>query len=186
MGVTLISERYAKALFNLAIEKNEPDRVNSDMTELNRVCNENRNLVLMLRSPVVSLEKKSRIVNDLFGQRFSRVSLQFIHILIRKRRESFIPEIVKEFVILYKKHKNILTVFLTTARPADDKVIRQVMEVIKGYTDKHIELIRQVDPAIIGGFILSWGDRRYDASVSYQIERMKRGSARINLYVKGF
>ncbi|TSA25736.1 MAG: ATP synthase F1 subunit delta [Bacteroidetes bacterium] len=186
MRISLVSERYAKALFDLAVERKVLDAIAADAKELAAVCQENRLFVLVLKSPVIGEKKKERILRDLFENRFNKMTMQFLLILVRKGREAYIPEIARNVIALYREYKQILTVYLTTAIPTTEAIRNRVSTIMKDYTNWQIELVEKIDPGIIGGFILNWGDMQYDASIRYQIERLRRGSARINLYVKGF
>ncbi len=186
MRISLVAERYAKALFELAVEKQQVDAIYADAQMLASVCRENRMLVLVLRSPVISEEKKEKILKDLFSKRFHQITLQFLLILVRKNREVYIPEIAQNLIELYKEYKHILTVYLTTVIPATEAIRNKVKEIIKEYTKWRIDLVQKIDTDIIGGFILNWNDMQYDASISCQIERLRRGSASVNLYKKGF
>ncbi len=186
MRISLVSERYAKALFELAVEKKQEDAIYSDARELVSVCEENKLFVLVLKSPVISNEKKAKILNDLFEKRFNVMTMRFLQILVRKGRELYIPEIARKLISLYKVFKEILPVTLTTAIPMTEAIRNRVSTIMNDYTKWQIELDQKIDPDIIGGFILNWEDLQYDASIYYQIERIRRGSARVNLYKKGF
>ncbi len=186
MRISLVSERYAKALFELAVEKKQEEAIYSDARELVSVCQENKIFVLVLKSPVISEKKKEKILKDLFESRFNVMTMKFLLILVRKNREVYIPEIARKLITLYKEYKEILPVVLTTAIPVTEAIRNRVTTIMKDYTKWQIELIQKIDPEIIGGFILNWSDMQYDASIYYQIERMRKSTARINLYKKGF
>lgn len=186
MRITLVAERYAKAVFDLAVEKNQVKEVYADASLLNTVCLENKLFVLMMKSPVVSEEKKEKILTDLFAPHFSAIMMKFLLLLIRKNRELYVQPIARTIINLYREYNHILTINLTTAVPATDAIRTKVRELVKNYSHWNVELEEKTDPSIIGGFILSWSDLQYDASIRYQIERLRRGSARINLYKKGF
>lgn len=186
MRLSLIAERYAKALFELAVEKKQEDAVYDDALQLASACRENRLFVLVLKSPVISEEKKEKILKDIFQKNFHEITMKFLLILARKNREAYIPEIAERIIREYKEYKRILPVVLTTAVPVSEAIRKEAVSIMKQYTDWKIELIQKIDPGIIGGFILNWEDMQYDASIQHQIERLRKGSASINLYKKGF
>ncbi|MBN1199128.1 MAG: ATP synthase F1 subunit delta [Bacteroidales bacterium] len=186
MRISLIAERYAKALFELAVEKRQEDAIYADAIELSSVCRENKLFVLILKSPVISIEKKEKILNEIFKKQLHEMTMKFLLILVRKNREAYIPEIAEKIIRQYKEYKQILPVVLTSAIPVTEAIRNQAISIMTKYTNWKIELIQKINPEIIGGFILNWEDMQYDASIQYQIERMRRGSARINLYKKGF
>ncbi len=186
MRISLVAERYASAAFELAVEKQQVEALYADAVELADVCRENRMFVLVLRSPVISEEKKEKILKDLFEKRFNQITLQFLLILVRKNREVYIPEIAQNLIELYKEYKHILTVNLTMAIAPSEEIQDKVKKVITDYTQWKVDLVKEINSDIIGGFILNWSDMQYDASIRYQIERIRRGSASVNLYKKGF
>ena len=186
MRISRVAERYAQALFELAVEEQQVEAVYADAVELASVCKENKIFVLVLKSPIISEEKKEKILNDLFGKLFNPMTLQFLLILVRKNREFFIPEIAQKLIDFYKEYKHILSVNLTMAVSPSEDIQHKVEEIITDYTHWKVDLVNEVDSSIIGGFILNWSDMQYDASIRYQIERLRRGSASVNLYKKGF
>jgi F-type H+-transporting ATPase subunit delta len=184
MKVSKVAERYAQSLFNLSLERKEEAAVYSDILQLQKVCNENKDFRVFLKSPVVHSDKKLSIISEMFGAAFVKLTITFISILIRKNRESLIPEIAESFIEQYKDHNHILPVLFKSAVPPTETVRKQVMEIMKKYTNARIELFEETDPTVIGGFLLSWKDLQYDATISHQVEKLKRGVARVNLYVK--
>ena len=184
MNVTLIAERYAKALFDMAIEKNVLMDVHKDVLQLAGLIRESRPLRLLLSSPVINPGKKHVIMDEILSG-FNPVTISFITLLVRKRRESVIPEIASQFIEQYNHYRNIIVLKVTSAAPMDSELRAQLSSVMAGHTKANIEIIEVLDESVIGGFVLSWDDKQYDASIRKQIERMKKGLARINLYVKG-
>lgn len=183
MNVTLIAQRYAKALFDLAVERNALEDVNRDIRELAELIRASRPLKLLLRAPIVNPSKKRSIMDEVL-KGFNPVIIAFINLLIKKRRESVIPEIVIQFTEQYNAYKNIIVLKVTSAVPLTQEIIGQMKGVMSGYTSANIEITSEIDESVVGGFVLSWDDKQYDASVRKQIEKMKKGMARINLYVK--
>ncbi len=187
MNQSLIAERYAGALFELAREKNSLERVYADITELHETIRQTRVMKIFLRAPIVNPGKKKVVMKSIFGDRFDTLTMSFLSLLLSKRRESLIPDIALQFIQQYKQSKGILTVHLKTASGTDEKIRSRVKDMMLRHTHSlHIELVEETDPDLIGGFVLSWDDFQYDASVKKQLERLKRGVARVNLYVKGF
>ncbi|MEI6454994.1 MAG: ATP synthase F1 subunit delta [bacterium] len=186
MNVSLVASRYANALFELAVEKNDVEQVLSDASVIMDVCSKSRDLQLFLKSPVIHSDKKGVVIKEVFGKSVGKLTLTFMLVLIRKRREKYIPEIVKEVIVKIKEYKNILTVHFKSVIAPDTETKRMVLEVMKNYSKSNIELIEEIDASLVGGFVLSWHDKQYDASIMRQIDRMKKGLARINLYKKGY
>ena len=99
----------------------------------------------------------------------------FNSLLIKKGRESNLPEIITAFISQYKEHKNIHTVKLTTAVPVGDAVRQRIIDQVKKTSGfNNIELDEVVDENIIGGFVLQLGDKLVDASISYDLKAIAR------------
>lgn len=184
--ISHIAVPYAKALFDFAIEKDAVERVYKDMQALTSLCKSNRDFLLMLKSPILKTEKKQKIFTAVFRNSLSEITLAYLKIITSKRRESLLPDMALAFVDLYKDYKGILTAYLKTAVPVTDEVRKKVLEIMKNQAKGSIELVEEIREELIGGFVLQWKDRQYDASILNQINKMKQEMAMINLYKKGF
>src|SRR4051812_10039428 len=103
----IVASRYAKSLLDLAIEMKQVEEVNKDMRLIKSVCHQNRELSLLLKSPVIGTEKKNAIVKAIFDGKVSKTTLSFLNLLTLKRREGDIEEIAIAFNDQYNLNKNI-------------------------------------------------------------------------------
>jgi F-type H+-transporting ATPase subunit delta len=179
-----VAVRYARSLFELSLEREELERVYRDVLLLQKACRDSKDLRMLLKSPIVQTEKKEKVMSTLFTKEVSTLTMGFLLLLVRKRRENFIPDIADQFVEQYQENANILPVDVTTAAPLSGKMKNEIEEIMKQYTKATIELNGKVDPELIGGFVLTWKDKQYDATLSHGIEKLRRSIAKINLYVK--
>lgn len=170
-----LASRYAKSLIDLAIEKGQLEQVFADMQLMQQVCKGNRDFVNLLRSPIVKADTKIKIIKAITTGKITELTDRFITLLIRKTRESNLPEIIAAFISQYKAHKNIHTVKLTTAAPVSDAVKTAILEQVKksGGFDT-LELDEKVDENIIGGFVLQVGDKLIDASIAYDLKAIAK------------
>ena len=112
-----------------------------------------------------------------FGGRITEVTSKFFKIVLRKGRESYLPEIAAAFVEQYKAIKNISTVTLTSAAKLSDATMDAIKAKLaaSGELSENIEFKTFIDASLIGGFRLEFGDDKlYDASVSYKLEQLKK------------
>lgn len=186
MSVTRIATRYAKSLLELAVEQNKLESVHADVSLLNTVA-QNREMHLLLKSPVVHSDKKIAVIDALFKDKVESLTLAYLHLLINKGREGYIPEIAAEFVAQYKYLQHITTVRVTTAAPLSEVVLDDLRKKIlaSGITFENLDIETAVDPELIGGFVLEFDNKRYDASTSHKLEELK-AEFKKNLYVKEF
>ena len=170
-----LASRYAKSLLDLSIEKGQLEAVYADMQWLNAVCRSSRDFVSMLRSPVISSDKKDKIAEAVTAGKISAITAGFNRLLISKHRESFLPEITTAFIQQYKTYKKIYTVKLTTAAPVSEALKNAIIEQVKKTSDMvNIELDTAVDEQLIGGFVLQAGDKMVDASIAYDLRQVAR------------
>lgn len=183
MSAQRIASRYAKSLIDLAREKGKLERVLEDVQSFRQVA-KNRDFALLLKSPVVKADTKERVFNQLFGGKYDEITLAFLRILLRKGREAHLIEIANEFDLQYKAIKHITTVKLVTAAKLSDEAVKAIHAklVASTTTDQNVELTTEVDPELIGGFVIEFGDRLYDASVAHKLEKMKK-NFKGNLYI---
>jgi F-type H+-transporting ATPase subunit delta len=186
MNTTLVSERYAAALFELAVENKLVEEVYQDSLLILQTCEQSKDLRLLLKSPIINTGKKLTILREIFEKNIQRISMVYIEIMIRKKREGFIQVVANQFAELYKLYNHILTVqFISPVLP-DADVEKKVLELMKNYTHLNIDLKAEIDESLIGGFILRWNNMQYDASVRREIENMRNAIAKVNLYKKEY
>jgi F-type H+-transporting ATPase subunit delta len=169
-----LAARYAKSLIDLANERNQVETVYNDMLYLQALCKESRDFLALMRSPVVKADKKVAIVLAVTKGKISEITDAFNRLMITKGRESYLPEISAAFIEQYNKQKDIHTVKLTTAVPVTEEVKKQIIGQVQKQTSKNnIDLKTIVDEEIIGGFVLEIGDQLVDASIAYDLNKIK-------------
>lgn len=180
-----VALRYAKSLFDLALEQNQAEKAFADMELIANTTKQSHDLVVLLNSPIISTDKKIAVINGVFGDKISQLTTAFLNIIATKRREHYIPGIAQEFVEMYKKHKGIEVAYLTTAVAIDDSTRQQILDLVKKQSGKEVELVEKIDSSVIGGFILRYGDNQIDTSVAGKIRNLRKEFDN-NLYVKEY
>ena len=183
MVETKVASRYAKAILGLAIEQGIIDAVNNDMELIAATCDGSKDLTLLLNKPIVTVDKKIKILTEIFGKKINKLTLEFITIITKKRREPNLEAIAREFIALYKEHKGIETVVITSAVGLDDKLRKEVLALVQKDTKSEIELVEKVDKSLIGGFIIRKGDKEFDASILKNLQKITR-EFKSNSYIK--
>lgn len=173
MNESQISVRYAKALFLSAEGKGLLDRVYEDMGILEGACriNDFRYILLL---PSLKPGQKSRMVASVLEKTLSDLSLSMINLVINNKREEYLPGIARNFRELYREAKGIRQAKLVTAQPVGEEIFEKIRSLFsKGY-ELEVELSATVDEEIIGGFIMTIEDQRYDASVSGSLKSIRK------------
>jgi F-type H+-transporting ATPase subunit delta len=175
MRETRVSHRYAKSLIDLSLEKGQLEQVFEDMSTVLTAIRESRELEVMLRSPVIKTDKKQEILKAVFGGKIGVITSEFMDIITRKRRESQLEAIAESFVTQYNKHKRILKAVIVSSVGLDDQLRQQVIKLVSESSGgQQILLEEKVDASLIGGFVLTVGDKQVDASLLRQIRNMER------------
>jgi F-type H+-transporting ATPase subunit delta len=186
MSATRIATRYAKSLLDLAISQGKLEQVHTDMQYLSAAV-KNRDLYLLLKNPVIPNDKKNTILGVLFKDKVSDLASTYMKLLVQKNREMYLPEIAAEFEAQYSNLRKISSVRVTTAAPLNDQSLADLQKQLlaSGALMENVNIEAKVDPDLIGGFVLEFDNKRYDASVSHKLEQLKAEFSK-NLYVKEF
>lgn len=175
MNIAPVAYRYARSLMELAEEKGMLSGVEEDMRLVAEACGANRDLVVLLNSPVVKADTKEKLLGRIFAGKIGALSVSFIGILVRKGRERLLPDVAAAFGQLYKASKNIVVAQVTSAVPLEAGTRQQALALAgKQHPGKSIELIEKVDPALIGGLSIRIGDELYDGSVGRHLADLRR------------
>ncbi len=169
-----VAKRYAQSIFDLAIERRIVDRIYSDMLVLEQTCNENRNLVILLKNPIVRYDYKLRVLTRVFGKHVDILTMNFFHLICRKNRASILPEVSNVFVMLYHDHKGIVKAGVTTAVKISASIRKEFEEIVTKITGKKVAMETSVDESLIGGYILKVGDMQIDDSVKSKLNNLRR------------
>lgn len=170
----IVASRYAKSLLDLASEKNQLDAVYADMVQIKSVCDDSKEFITFLNSPIIKTDKKVNTLKAIFDGKLNVITSGFLTIVSQKRREAIIPQMATSFIEQYKTQKNILTAVVTSAKGLDATTKKQALDLIKSQLNGEIELVEKIDSNIIGGFILKIGDKQLDKSVARQLSNLKK------------
>ena len=160
-----LAGRYAKSLLDLAIEQNQLDVVYADINLLKEINKSNPDFVSLLKSPIVSSDKKDKIIQAVIGDKVCKLTMLFINLLTSKTREGNLPEIVTTFIEQYNSLKNIQTVKLTTAHPISEELKNSIVAKVRTAGSTSVEIESSVNEALIGGFTLEVAGKLIDASI---------------------
>ena len=125
-----------------------------------------------LRNPQLDPGTKVAVLDELLGGSDELIR-NFLRLVAEKGRIGQIEEIAREFDRLMAREERRLNVELTTARELSDDEARDLLQQIEESSGRKIEATRQVDPRLIGGFVLQAGSMRVDASVRGRIEGLR-------------
>lgn len=163
MATSGVARRYARAVFNLAIEENDVEGWLRDLRVIREVL-QNPALQTFLDNPSVSVEEKmAAVANSLNTLGVQRRN--FVFVLIENGRTNQIGDIVSTFENEVNRARGIVTARVTTAVPVDEQERTFLADRLATITGYQVRLEADVDPTLIGGFVARVGDQLIDASV---------------------
>ena len=173
MAKTKVARRYAKALFDLALEKGRLDSVWDDLGSLHSIIQESVKLSHFLQDPLLPVERKSSIFSILLKDKLDTLSFQFVLFLVEKKRINLLQACCVSFDELYYDYKGILKVSIISAKELSAVQIDAINNNLKANFDKKIESSVVVNPSLLGGFKIIVGDQVLDFSLGTQLQRIK-------------
>jgi F-type H+-transporting ATPase subunit delta len=168
-----VARRYAMALMSAATELQTIDAVAADLDLVDHAIAASRELRLLVASPVVSVAKKKAIVRELFERRISTTTMQFLLLMITKRREPVIEDMIAEFRALRDERSGIVNVHVTSAVELSSPQQKNLTEQLERVTGKKVRLRLQRDESIKAGLLVRIGDTVMDSSVKRQLEILR-------------
>lgn len=170
----LAARRYAKSLSEIANEQNASEDLAADMRLIASTIEQSRDLHVLLQSPIVRTDKKLSILNTIFGGEIGTISLRFIEIIVRKKREKLLGDIAGAYLDLHRQKQGIVLADITTAVEITDEERAKARELIGRWGGDSVELNEKVDPSVIGGFLIRVGDKQYDDTIAGRLHDMRR------------
>ena len=174
MDSGLIPQRYAKAMYKFALEHNSADAVYEEMKVVINSFRENPRLSKVLANPFVDDKEKYELLKAAAGDKVEDGFLGFVKLIIEKRREEFALQMALAYRDIYRKANHISQVKITTAVNLPDAEMDKLRTLVSNsFKDTKLEFTEQINPEIIGGFIIDVDDSRMDASISNEIEQLR-------------
>ena len=169
MDIGVISVRYARALLKSATDAKAEDAVYTEMQQLAKSYADVPQLRPTIDNPMLSKTEKETLLLTAIGKNPSPLVKAFVALVLKEDRESVMQFIAHSYVTLYRQQKNVIRGRLITATavtPATEQKMRQMVE---SKTNGTVEFETEVNPDIIGGFILEYDTYRMDASVKTKL-----------------
>jgi F-type H+-transporting ATPase subunit delta len=177
---TVVSRRYAKALFAVGQEKGEIEAYGKDLAEMAGVLEDSPMLLRVFSNPVFSAEQKKNILDGVFAKvKIGQMVQNFLKLLADKGRLGKLPEVSQYYQTLLDEAQGIMRGELTTAIDLDDPKQKAIKDQLEKQFNKSLVLDYKSDEDILGGVVLKVGDKVLDASLRAQLnilkENIKRG-----------
>lgn len=174
MSELRVASRYAKAIIDLAIERNELEQVKTDIDLFLAAAKASSELVAVLKNPIVPIDKKIKVLRDLFASKVCKTTESFFDIVVNKGRAEVLHGTAKEFLNQYNEKKGFINAIVTSATTLTDAAEKEIISIVEKATAKKVILEKVVDAKLIGGFVLTVGDKQFDSSIAKSLNNLKK------------
>lgn len=178
-----LAVKYAQAIYELAADKDQLDAVEKDLRLVESTIDSYSELATLMYHPRVLSQVKKETIRKVFGQDIADFVLKFLLLLVDKRRETVLPEIIREYIKMANEARNIVEAEVITAMPLAQNQQTALVGQLSLVTGKKVVISTYIDKTIIGGIIVKIGDKLIDGSVVRQLVTLK--NALLNNEVTG-
>ncbi|MHB8148472.1 MAG: ATP synthase F1 subunit delta [Vulcanimicrobiaceae bacterium] len=174
MANETLARRYATAVFSLASEQQAVERVGSDLAAIETAIGTDAATKEFFVSPVVDRFDKERILLATFRGRLHDIALHTLLLLVRKRREALLRELIEQYRRLEQQSRGAEPLTVTTAQALPAAELQAMVKRLEAIYRKTFDVTVKSDPTLIGGVRIMMGDRRIDGSVAGRLEALSR------------
>lgn len=172
MASIRIVKRYALALYKAASEESSVEVVLSDAHWLCNVIDSSKELRSLLTSPIVRHDKKKAVLAEIFSEHVSKLTMLFVNLLVGKRRESALYEVLCEYETICNDSNNRIKAHCVSAVELSEAVQNQLTAALTVKTGKTVVPSFSVNPELIGGISIQVKDVVYDGSAASQLKSL--------------
>ena len=169
MDIGVISVRYARALLKSATDAKIETDVYKEMQTLAKSYAEVPQLRQTIDNPMLSKDTKQQLLLTAVGEKPCELTKAFISLVLKEDRENVMQFIANSYVTLYRQQKNVIRGRLITAAAVSPATGQKMRQMVESKTNGTVEFETEVNPDIIGGFILEYDTYRMDASVKSKL-----------------
>lgn len=164
-----VAKEYAGALFMSVKERGLIDDVHQQFQALRQVMAANPKMLALLSGPSLSIKEKMGLVSRVFGDQMNRLAVEFLGMMIRKRRISYLPEVINELEFRIEQERGIARATVITAIACSSESEAALVQGLEAKTGHRIVLTKKVDPSIIGGAIVMLRNEVIDGSIRHSL-----------------
>ena len=172
MDIGVISMRYARALLKSATDQKQEDTVYQDMMTVAKSYLDVPALRHTIDNPMLSKDKKEALLIVAAGEKPCQLTKAFIALVLKEDRENVMQFMANSYITLYRKQKNVIRGKLITAARVSAQTEQKMRQMVESKTNGTVEFETEVNPDIIGGFILEYDTFRMDASVKSKLNNI--------------
>ncbi len=169
-----VSGRYASALFELAREQNELDKVDQDLGKFQAMLDQSPDLARLVKSPAFAAEEQERALGAVMDwASIGATTGNFLKVVTRNRRLFAAEDMIKGFRQQLALHRGEMTAEVQSATPLSDEQLAALKATLKASYGKDVRLDAKVDPSLLGGLVVKVGSRMFDSSLRTKLMNLK-------------
>lgn len=175
----LVSKTYAKALFELAVEGQMVDQILAEYEFVANSFDEFPEFLEIVKSPKVSNDDKIKILSETYGDKVSETLVNFFKVLVDKKRSNVVREVYNDYKVLVDESKGLVVARVESVIPLEANEIKVLEAKLNDVTGKQVTIENVINPEIMGGLVVTVGDKIVDGSVKHKLDNLKHELAQI-------
>ena len=168
-----VARRYAEAFFSIGRETESIDRFQQELQVIVDTINETENLKEYFGHLLIPAKEKKDIAAKIFSGKISSTSLNFLMMVLDKRRQAYLEIILEEYKSMADEVKNVTKAELISAQEVSEAEVKALAEKLSASTGKKVQLEQTVDPSLLGGIKIRIGDQIMDGTIAKKLEMLK-------------
>ncbi|WP_261131054.1 F0F1 ATP synthase subunit delta [Bacillus sp. Marseille-Q3570] len=171
----VVAKRYAAALFEVVRERNALDQVEKELISVKTVIQENEQLLTILNHPKISIDDKKALLSKLFGNQVSEVVHNTLLLMVDRKREAMIPNMVGQYIQLANEERGVADATVYSVRILTDEEQQAISKTFAERLNvKELRVENVIDQDLVGGIKVKIGNRIFDGSVNGKLNRIQR------------
>jgi len=168
-----VARRYAEAFFSIAKENGKIEEFQQELETIVKIIDEVPNLKEYYNHLLIPAKQKKEATNKIFSGQISQVTLNFLLMVIDKKRETYISVIVEEYKAMADEYKNITKAELIAAHEIPESQVQSLADKLSTSTGRTVQFNIMVDPTLLGGLKIRIGDQIIDGTVAKKLEMLR-------------
>lgn len=168
-----VAKRYAKALFELAVEEQQLNEIEADLQQVSKVMEDSSEFKELLPNPLIADQEKVKLILPLFEGKVRQMTVNFLALLGQKKRLSLLPDIVAQFNQMMLVYRNIVEAEVISAVKLSAAQVERIKKQMEELTGKHLLLKERTEHSLIGGFIVKVQDIIIDNSIRHHLDKLR-------------
>ena len=172
--MSVVGDRYAESLFDLAKEENKVTQYLDDIKLVGEVLGSDPQIVQFFNHVLIENEKKIQLLDQSFKGNVDQYVLNFLKLLVQSRRIRYIDDIVKSYIKLSNQYLGIEEGTIYTPYKLTDQQIQDIEKAISKKENKKVTLKLSIDSSLLGGIKVQIANRIYDGTIKNKVEMLKK------------